>query len=238
MKQQGTSWVVSSARWLGAGVTGGFACGLLFGGVGGRLAMLLLRLTSDPSLRGTETDDGFTIGVFSAATVFLLTVTSALGILGGLAYLVARGWFPPRWRFPAMALFFGAVGSAGVIRPEGIDFTLLSPLPLAIAMFVAIPVAYGVGMPLLVESLLREGSWIRRTRWGWLAALLPLAVANVFGAAVLGIAAVVLGLTVATPGLLRYWRSPIVTWGGRLALLAATVFSAMNVASDSVRILL
>ena len=37
--------------------------GLLVGGVGGRVAMLLLRLTSDPRLRGLETDDGFTIGV-------------------------------------------------------------------------------------------------------------------------------------------------------------------------------
>ena len=41
--------------------------------------MLLLRLTSDPALRGTQTDDGFTIGVFSTQTLFLLGVTAGLG---------------------------------------------------------------------------------------------------------------------------------------------------------------
>jgi hypothetical protein len=37
---------------LGAGVSAGFFAGVLIGGVGGRLAMLALRVTSDPSLHG------------------------------------------------------------------------------------------------------------------------------------------------------------------------------------------
>ncbi len=69
---------------LASGVLSGFVCGVVIGGVGGRLAMLLLRLTSDPTLRGVQTDDGFTIGRFSAETLFLLGVTAGLGILGGL----------------------------------------------------------------------------------------------------------------------------------------------------------
>jgi hypothetical protein len=47
---------------LGACVSAGFLAGVLIGGVGGRLAMLALRLTSGPSLHGVSTDDGFTIG--------------------------------------------------------------------------------------------------------------------------------------------------------------------------------
>ena len=58
--------------------------------------MLVLRLTSDSSLRGAKTDDGFTMGILSTQTLFLLGVTSARGILGGLVYLIVRGWFPPR----------------------------------------------------------------------------------------------------------------------------------------------
>src|SRR5690349_13321207 len=73
---------------LAAGVTAGFVAGVVIGGVGGRLAMLALRLTSNPGLRGLATDDGFTIGRVSAATIFLLGVTAALGMAGGLFYLV------------------------------------------------------------------------------------------------------------------------------------------------------
>jgi hypothetical protein len=228
--------LASSAAWLGAGVTGGFVCGLLFGGVGGRLAMFVLRLTSAPSLRGIETDDGFTIGVFSTATLFLLGVTSALGILGGVVYLIVRGWLPPGWRVPAMAVFFGTVGSAGVIRPGGRDFTLLSPLPLAIAMFVAIGVGYGVMMPLVVEWLLGD-SWVRRTRWGWVVALLPLALGNVFGIAVLAVAAGIRAAVRGAPALVDLWRSPVISWIGRLAMLAVTAVSGVNLVSDTIDIL-
>lgn len=229
--------LASSAAWLGAGVTGGFLCGLLFGGVGGRLAMFVLRLTSAPSLRGIETDDGFTIGVFSTATLFLLGVTSALGILGGLIYLIVRGWLPPRWRVPAMAVFFGTVGSAGVIRPGGRDFTLLSPLPLAIAMFVAIAVGYGVTMPLVVERLLGDDSWVRRTRWGWVVALLPLALGNVFGIAVLAMAAGIRAAIRGAPALVDLWRSPVISWIGRTAVFAVTALKGLTLVRDSVDIL-
>jgi hypothetical protein len=65
---------------LGAGVSAGFFAGVLIGEVGGRLAMLALRLTSDPSLHGVSTDDGFTIGRVSLQTLFLLGVTAGLGM--------------------------------------------------------------------------------------------------------------------------------------------------------------
>ena len=61
-------------RWLLLGMaTGGWA-GFLVGGVGGRIAMFVLRLTSTDSVRGTQSDDGFTIGQLSGATVFLLSL--------------------------------------------------------------------------------------------------------------------------------------------------------------------
>lgn len=56
--------------------------------------MFVLRLTSDPALHGTQTDDDFTIGVISIATFFLLTATAFAGSLGGVLYLVARRWIP------------------------------------------------------------------------------------------------------------------------------------------------
>jgi hypothetical protein len=143
---------------LGAGVSAGFLAGVLIGGVGGRLAMLALRLTSDPSLHGVSTDDGFTIGRVSVETLFLLGVTAGLGMAGGLFYLVVRRWIPSPWRIPLMMLFFALVGGAGIIGPSDVDFTRLSPLSLAVAFFVLIPAAYGAMMPWLAERLLRQDS--------------------------------------------------------------------------------
>lgn len=56
--------------------------------------MFLLRLTSDDSLRGIETDDGFIIGRFSGDTVFLLGAGAFVGAFGGLIYLGLREWLP------------------------------------------------------------------------------------------------------------------------------------------------
>ena len=143
---------------------------MLIGGVGGRLAMLALRLTSDPMLRGVSTTTASRSARSSAETLFLLGVTAGLGMAGGLFYLVVRRWIPPAWRIPLMTVFFALVGGAGVVGPSDVDFTLLSPLSLAVTLFVAIPAAYGAAMPWMVERLLREDSILRRGRWAWIAA--------------------------------------------------------------------
>jgi hypothetical protein len=210
---------------------------LLIGGVGGRLAMFVLRLTSDPALRGLKTDDGFTIGVFSTETLFLLGVTAGLGILGGLLYLIVRGWIPERRRVVAMTIYFGLVGGGGILRPDGIDFTLLSPLPLAVAMFVAIPLAYGAAMPWLAERMLRDGSVMRRRRWAWIVGLLPLIAGNIVGVIVLMVALVVLLVRRSVPEVISAWHSQIATWIGRTLLLLTAAASGLKLVRDSIEIL-
>jgi hypothetical protein len=227
----------SPGATLASGVSAGFVSGLLIGGVGGRLAMLLLRLTSDPALRGAKTDDGFTIGVFSTQTLFLLGVTAGLGIVGGLFYLVVRGWIPERWRVVVMTVYVGLVGGTGLVRPDGIDFRALSPLPLAVAMFVAIAVAYGAAMPWLTERMLREDSVMRRRPWPWIVGLLPLAAANIVGILVLGLAMLVLLVRRSAPTTIAAWRSPIATWIGRMLLLVTAVISGAKLVRDSFEIL-
>jgi hypothetical protein len=228
--------VVGPAATLGAGVTAGFVAGVLIGGVGGRIAMLLLRVTSDPGLRGIKTDDGFTVGRVSAETLFLLGVTAGLGIAGGLLYLVVRRWIPVPWRIPVMTAFFALVGGAGIIGPSEVDFSLLSPLPLAVALFIAIPAAYGAAMPLLTERLLREGSLLRRERWGAIVGLLPLVLMNI-----LGILILVLAFGVWSAGrnerLVNAWRSRSTMWIGRAALIATAAFSGAGLVRDGVDIL-
>ncbi|MDP9300935.1 MAG: hypothetical protein M3P43_08605 [Actinomycetota bacterium] len=222
---------------LGAGVSAGFLAGVLIGGVGGRLAMLSLRLTSDPSLHGVSTDDGFTIGRVSAETLFLLGVTAGLGIAGGLFYLVVRRWIPAPWRIPVMTLFFALVGGAGVIGPSDVDFTQLSPLSLAVAFFVVIPAAYGAMMPWIAERLLREDSILRRGRWAWIVGLVPLVFANIVGALILLVALGMWALGRSAPGLVEAWRSQVTTWLGRAALVAMAVASGAGLLRDGIDIL-
>jgi hypothetical protein len=228
----------SPATTLGAGVSAGFLAGVLVGGVGGRLAMLLLRVTSDPALHGVSTDDGFTIGRVSTQSLFLLGVTAGLGMAGGLFYLVVRRWIPPTWRIPIMCVFFALVGGAGIVgTPSEVDFTLLSPLPLAVGLFIAIPAVYGAAMPWLTERLLREDSILRRTRWGWIAGVVPLVFANVVGLLVVLVALGVWALGRANPALVAAWRSRAVTWLGRIGLAAMAFSAAGGLLRDALDIL-
>ena len=164
-------------RWmrrLSIGVSTGPMAGLVIGGVGGRLAMFVLRLTSSPSLHGVETDDGFTIGVFSLATLFLLLVTAAIGVLAGLLYLVVRTWLPGRMRPWLLGALGGVVGGALMIQPDGLDFRLLEPLPLAVAFFVAIPAGCAFAISVHVERRFADADDGTRASATWMVGLLPL----------------------------------------------------------------
>lgn len=237
-----TDWnedLAASARWLSTGVVGGVISGALVGGVGGRLAMLLLRLTSDDSLHGVETDDGFVIGQISTATLFLVLFTIVLGVLGALFYLAVRAWLPARARALLAGVFGGAVGGALIIKTDGIDFRLLEPLPLAIALFIALPAAYGVVMSLLVERRLRDTATIERSRL-WALGLIPLIAIGLLGPTGLAVLLLIAATWVVhrkAPELASLWRSPIVVWIGRAALLAVTAVALVALVRDITKIL-
>ncbi len=230
------------ARNLGAGIAGGALAGLLAGGIGGRLAMFILRLTSAPELHGLLTDDGFTIGSFTSETAFLLAFTTFFGVAGGLLYLVVRPWFPARRRAAAMGVSFGLVLGARVIRTDGIDFAVLDPLWLAIVLFLLVPALYGVVLSLAVERFLRERSVVQR--WPlWVVAPLGLLLVPLLSIAEIGALLVVLFVVAwfvvhASPRLLTLWeRSPVVAWIGRLVLALVAAASLVEIVRDSIEIL-
>jgi hypothetical protein len=231
--------LTAAARPVAAVAVAGALTGAVIGGVGGRQAMFVLRLTSDPALRGLKTDDDFTIGIFSDATLFLVIVATVLGIIGGLVYLVVRGWIPERgrpWLFGALT---GIVGGATVIRPGGIDFTLLEPLGLAVAMFIILPAAYGVGTSLLAERFLADDSAFGRSR-AWitgLVLLLPLGFLGVIGLAVLALILAAMLLGRAVPAIASLWNSPPVAWIGRVGLGAIAIAWGTELVRDALEIL-
>lgn len=150
-------------RWILLGGAAGAVSGLLVGGVGGRLAMFLLRFTSSDSVRGLESDDGFTIGQFSTETIFLLAITTFLGLIIGIVCVALRSQLPGLRGAVMLVLAGGTLGAAVIIKPDGIDFTRLGPLPLACALFTIIPLA-ATALTLLLIGRWRRWWWTKRRR--------------------------------------------------------------------------
>ena len=93
--------------------------------------MRIVLLTSDDRVRGLTADDGFEIGVISAATIFLLIFTSILGAIAGLFYGLIRMLLKgPRWLIAIAVAVTAAAGAGGglIVHADGIDFRLLEPL--------------------------------------------------------------------------------------------------------------
>ena len=231
--------LIAGLRRVAAALAAGALAGWLIGGVGGRIAMLVLRLTSDPMLHGMQSDDGFTIGIVSSSTLFLLVATTVLGAIGGLVYLGVRSWLPERLRPWIFGMLAGLVGGSRVIRPGGVDFTLLDPLALALAMFVALPAAYGAATSLLAERFLREDSAFRGSRasFALLVFLLPIALSGPTGVLVLLAIAAAVAVVWMRPSLAGIWTSGPVTWLGRAALLVVGIQASVELARDVTTVL-
>lgn len=148
--------VLESARRVGVLLAAGALAGLLVGGVGGRLAMgLLFRLNT--STDGLTSDDGFEIGRFTLqGTLNLLLVGTLLGVVGAVIYALLRHlMIGPRW-FQLVSIGLGPAIVVGdmLVHTDGVDFLVLDPLWLAVALFVLIPGLYAVTLSLLAERWL------------------------------------------------------------------------------------
>jgi hypothetical protein len=192
------------------GAAAGALAGAVVGGIGGRLVMFVLRLTSDPLVIGVTSDDGFEIGRFTlGGTLGLIGGMAALGCANGALYVVLRSCIPPALRVGLWSVFAAAVGGMAFIHADGVDFTLLDPLWFAVLSFVALP-----GLAALVVVLLAE-RWLADDR-----SRPPLAVLAI--AAVTGTVALVLG-AVAAAAVLAARRLGL---AGRLAVLGRVVVPA------------
>ncbi len=152
-------------------IVSGVLTGALLIGVGSRLAMLVLRVTSPDHVRGVTSDDGFTIGeVTLGGTYNLLMLGAAVGIIGAAAYRMVAPWLiGPLWfRRLTTGLASGAVVGSMLVHADGIDFTVLKPKWLAIGLFVALPALFGMFIGVAVDAVGRPDSWTNRGRRRWL----------------------------------------------------------------------
>ena len=139
------------AWWVLVGAGSGAIAGALVGGIGGRLAMLLLRLTSPDAVTGMISDDGFEIGVVSFDTAQLVLAMAMLGAINGVLYAALRNAIPAELRLPLWTFFAAVLGGASVVHEDGVDFTLLEPAALASRSSLLLPGAAAAVVVLLVE---------------------------------------------------------------------------------------
>lgn len=152
----------SVAWWLLVGAGAGAMAGFVVGGIGGRLAMLLLRLTSPEIVIGLTSDDGFVIGEVTVRTLQLALGMTMLGAIYGVAYALLRPGIPAALRLPLWAGFAALAGGATFVHEDGIDFRLLEPAALSIAIFVALPGVAAALVVLLVERWSVAAPWADR----------------------------------------------------------------------------
>lgn len=220
------------AWWVLVGTAAGAIAGFGVGGVGGRLAMLLLRLTSPDHVLGVTSDDGFEIGIVSVDTLQLLLAMAMLGAINGVLYAAARTALPERLRLPLWVAFAAALGGATIVHEDGVDFTLLEPAALAIALFVLLP---GVAAALVVVLVER---WSGREPWADRRLTTALCLAALGGTFALAFAAIVGAGALAVR---RAGLGALVRGLGRVAvplgLLAVTIVSGWQLLAESIRIL-
>jgi hypothetical protein len=220
--------VVGALRRLAAVTWAGALLGLGVGGVGGRLAMLVLARLN-PEVTGIISDDGFVIGRLSSQTLQLLGIATLIGVVGGGIYYVLRGlMIGPRW-FQVLSVATGAAVVVGsmLVHVDGVDFTL-EPVWLAIAMFVAIPFGYAALLTVLAERWLAAES-LFMTAPVWLA-VSPL----VLWAPIAPALVVLLLVLAASASVPRTWRRQAVwPWLGRAALTVLFIVCLVDLVRDT-----
>ncbi len=144
------------ARILASTVGAGAISGLVVGGIGGRVAMRVLALTSPEIAQGRLTDDAARVGEFTLGGSITLGV--ALAIIGALlspAYLLVRRILPAsrRGRAGGYALLTGTMGGALLVHDHpSFDYSILQPTWLAVTLFILIPALYGALLSYLAEA--------------------------------------------------------------------------------------
>jgi hypothetical protein len=236
MDSTGTSAVSDDARavawWVLVGVGSGAIAGFVVGGIGGRLAMLLLRLTSPDLVLGMSSDDGFEIGVVSTDTFNLLAAMTFVGAANGLVYAALRTAVPRRLRMLLWTLLAAAAGGASFVHEDGVDFTLLEPAALAVVLFVALPGLAAAVVVVLVERWVDVDPASNRRLVGVLLVAAVAATLALVLAAVVG-AVAVLARRVGAVELFR----PVSRIAVPFILVTATLVAAVDLITEASRII-
>lgn len=154
----GERLAVTTGR-VGGMLVGALLSGILTVGAGGRLLMRVLASTSSDGVQGRLTEADAVIGkVTVGGSVFIVVfIGMGAGVAGLALYPALRRWLPRR--STAAGVVGVAIGAGLLLRPSGLlsssnsDFSLLGPVPLAVAIVLTTLVLFGATFGVLVDHL-------------------------------------------------------------------------------------
>ncbi len=141
-------------RPLAGCVAAGIVVGLVVAGLGSRIVMRILAL-ADADARGTFTENGNQVGDVTAGGTLGLIVFVGIpsGVAAGLIVFLVRRWLPSplAWRGLALSLVLLALLGGTVLDADNVDFRLLEPAGLAVALFGALFFLAGYALAALAD---------------------------------------------------------------------------------------
>ncbi len=153
-----SSAAFDAVRTLACMLTAGFVAGLLVVGFGGRLAMRALAATSGAGAQGRFTDAGERVGeiTLGGSIGFFIFAGLLIPLASSLVFIPLRRILPRRaW---IAGLLFGLLllatfGVSDPLSPDNVDFLILSPTWLAVALVCLTALLFGVTFSAIVARL-------------------------------------------------------------------------------------
>lgn len=230
--------------YVALALTAGVLAGVTVIGGGGRLAMRLLAVTAGDDAQGRLTEADETVGAITVGgtVAFVLFVGVFGGVISAVLYVLVRRFLPsPRWLGGAtfgLALLIVGGTTIEPLRSDNPDFDLVGPGWLAILVFTALGVAFGIVLSGLMAAVSHWLPLIAADR----RVLLRYVVPALFAAVAFMATAVTVVVGIATIALTR-WR-PIVDavrsrrWviAGRVLAIAVVLIALPNAVSTFVDI--
>jgi len=156
----------AALRSLGTALSAGIVSGLAVAGLGGRLVMRVLAVTSGDDVQGFTTEADETVGeiTLGGTIAFLVFVGLAAGAFAALVYLLLRRALPVTAGPAGLLLgvvLLGTIGVADPLSPDNVDFDILEPVWLAVLLVVATGLLLGTTFTAVTAWLLaREPRWV------------------------------------------------------------------------------
>ena len=166
-------------RSLATVLAAGLVAGFLVVGLGGRLVMRILGATSGDQAQGRLTEADEIVGeiTFGGSVGFVLFVGLLVPAFASVIYIVARRLLPgPVWLGGSIfgLLLLATFGVDDPLASDNVDFLILSPLPLAVALVVVTAWLFGVTFAALAARLDRSMRPITAPGWSGKAGYLSL----------------------------------------------------------------
>lgn len=145
-------------RTLACVLTAGFIAGVLVVGFGGRLVMRVLAATSGSTAQGRTTDAGELVGeiTLGGSLSFFIFAGIVIPLVSSLAFIPLRRILPrPAWIAGALfgLLLLATFGVSDPLSPDNVDFSILSPLWLAVTLVCLTALLFGATFGVLVARM-------------------------------------------------------------------------------------